>query len=154
MSRDATPAEFRAAAERVLAHHADLFKALAIRDHHIYDRAIALGFVERPHVPELSDQPISELVYLYRERIFMPPDGIALAQAFTQHQYLSLCHFEGRFTEAVVEVYHVARNPKGKRGGKESEQQKRGVRPLYTNIARDWETLEAMVGRTYELARD
>ncbi len=136
--REATSAEFNAAAERVLARHGDLFKRLAIRDHLVYDRAIALGFTEREHVPELSDRPIRELVYLTRVHA-------------NQHQYLSLMHYEGRFLEAVVEVYHTARNPKAKRNGSLADQQKRGAANLHTNIARSWEEIEALVGRTYEL---
>ncbi len=139
MSREATSAEFTAAAERVVARYGDLFKRLAIRDHHVYDRAVALGFTEREHVPELSDRPIQELVYLARVH-----EG--------QHQYVSLCHYEGRFLEAVVEVFWVSRNGKAKRVGKLRDQQLKGAAPLYVNIARDWETLEGMVSKVYALA--
>ncbi len=139
MSREATSAEFTAAAERVVARYGDLFKRLAIRDHLVYDRSIALGFAEREHVPELSDKPVSELVYLHRVH-----EG--------QHCYLSLTHYEGRFLEAVVEVFHVPRNGKAKRTGKLRDQQLKGAAALYVNIARDWATLEAMVSQVYALA--
>ncbi len=106
-------------------------------------RAQALGFTDRPHVPELSDRPVLGLRYM--ERVH---EG--------QHQYLSLCHAYWHwewdcFLEAVVEVFHVPRNGKAKRTGKLRDQQLKGAAALYTNIARDWETLEGMVGKVYKL---
>ncbi len=106
----------------------------------IVTQAIALGFTARGHVPELSDRPIQGL--WYAERVH---EG--------QHCYLSVCHShdDGRFLEAVVEVFHVPRNGKAKRVGKLRDQQLKGAAALFTNIARDWETIAAMVGKTYEL---
>ncbi len=107
-------------------------------------RAYAIGFSDRPHVPELSDRPIGGLIYMARVHA-------------GQHQYLSLVytpnHLPHRFLEAIVEVYHTARNPKAKRNGSLADQQKRGAANLHTNIARSWEEIEALVGRTYELAK-
>jgi hypothetical protein len=99
--------------------------------------AYALGFQDI--VYDLSDKPVSELVYLLRVK-----EG--------QWQYVSLCHYEGRFLEAVIEVFHRARDHKARRVGKLRDQQLKGAAPLYCNIARDWATIEAMVGRVYELS--
>ncbi len=139
MTLYATPDAFNAAAKRVFTERTDLLKRLAVRDHLVYDCCIALGFREREHVPELSDKPVSELVYLARVH-----EG--------QHQYLSLTHYEGRFLEAVVEVFWVPRNGKAKRTGKLRDQQLKGAASLYCNLARDWPTLEGMVGKVYSLA--
>ncbi len=108
-------------------------------------RAYAIGFDDRPHVPELTDRPIQGLIYMHRVH-----DG--------QHQYLSLCHTPNhlphRFLEAVVEVFHVPRNGKARRVGKLRDQQLKGAAPLFTNLSRDWKTIAAMVGKTYELAKN
>lgn len=105
----------------------------------VADQACALGFEEVSY--DLSDRLVKELVYLRRVH-----EG--------QHQYVSLCFYEGRFLEAVIEVFHCPRHSKAKRHGRVSEQQKRGAIPLYANLARDWETVAGMVGRTYDLAKD
>lgn len=127
-------------AAKVFTDHADLFRRLAIRDHHVYTNACVLGFVDREHVPELSDRPIAELVYMARVHRY-------------QHQYLSLCHHDGRFLEAVVEVFYTARHPKAKRGGTERDQQMKGGRTLFAGICRSWEEIEVVVDRTYSLAQ-
>ncbi len=105
-------------------------------------RAYAIGFTDRPHVPELTDRPIEGLIYMTRAY-----EG--------QHQYLSLCytpnHLPHRFLEAVIEVFAVPRNGKAKRTGKLRDQQLKGAATLYVNIARDWETLEGMVSKVYKL---
>ncbi len=98
-----------------------------------------IGFTETPY--DLSDKRPSELVYLKRVH-----EG--------QHQWLSLLTYEGRFVEAVIEVFARSRDPKARRSGKLRDQQLKGAAPLYTNLARDWETIEGMVSTTYALADD
>ncbi len=104
-------------------------------------RAVQLsGFSVVPY--DLSDRPVVNLHYLHRLH-----EG--------QHQYVSLCyapHDAHLFLEAVIEVFHCPRNPKARRAGKLRDQQLKGAAALYTNIARDWETIASMVGKTYELA--
>jgi hypothetical protein len=105
----------------------------------IADQARALGFLDIPY--DLSDKPVRELVYTLRVR-----EG--------EWCYLSLCHYEGRFLEAVIEVFHRARDPKARRVGTTRQQQLKGAAPLYCNLARDWETIEGMVGKVYPLAKE
>ncbi len=101
-----------------------------------------LGFAVAPY--DLSDRRPVNFHYLHRLH-----EG--------QHQWLSLCyapHNAHQFCEAVIEVFHVPRNPKARRAGKLRDQQLKGAAALYTNLARDWETIERMVGQVYPLAKD
>ncbi len=98
-----------------------------------------IGFVETPY--DLSDKRPSGLVFLRRIH-----EG--------QHQYLSLLSYVDQFCEAVIEVFYAPRSAKARRVGKLSDQQRKGAAPLYTNLARDWEAIAAMVGRSYEVAKD
>lgn len=111
-----------------------------------------LGFEETPY--DLSDKRPSGLVYLYRAALSMPEGALALASMVTQHQYVSLCHYEGAFVEAVIEVFAVPRDPKARRAGTLRSQQLKGAAPLYVNLARDWETIEGMVGKVYAVAKN
>lgn len=86
-----------------------------------------MGFVEKDHT-DLSDQPISGCIYLYRS--FVPAPGRA-----ARHCYVSLTSYEGHFLEAVIEEFE---QPKTKKSGR--------AIPLVCRIERDPEAVLAMVG--------
>lgn len=95
---------------------------------YVSDLAAALayvGFVERNH-DDFTDKgkTISGLVYMYREY-----EG--------QHQYVSLCSYDGVFLEAVVEVFEKVRNTR------------KPVKPLHCTIYRDPDSLMATLARVY-----
>ncbi len=84
----------------------------------------ALGFADADQ-KLVSDKPVIGLSYLYR--------------AYKgEHQYVSICTDEGRFLEAVVQVYATQLTPKA-----------RGVVTLGGTIAREWGMLVELVSRTY-----
>ncbi len=94
-----------------------------------------LGFLDADSTM-VSDKPVLGLIYLTRQH-----QG--------QHQYVSLCHYEGRFLEAVLYVYGVAFNVKAARG-KRVDAEKRGGAPIYANIARSWEDLAPLLDSVYK----
>lgn len=93
----------------------------------IVDRLRALGFTDRDQL-ELSDRPIVGLTYVERAH-----EG--------QLQYVSVCTHEGRFCEAVIEVYATPKNTRAKR-------RQVNLAPI---IARSLGEIEAAVGRVYAL---
>lgn len=93
-----------------------------------YAAAYALGFKDATY--DLSDRRPADLVYLHRLR-----EG--------QHQYLSLMNYEGRFLEALVEIFAAPRNPRDKKQ----------VRLSPPGILRSWAEIEAAISRTYALPK-
>lgn len=98
---------------------------------------------------DISDRPIANLVYLHRAHV---PRGVSGSDYHPggapspQHQYVSLvcAHDDGRFLEAVVQVYEKPFNPRAK---------PRQV-SLHSMIHRDWESLLAAVAIMYPLPKD
>lgn len=125
--RTATPEQFKAAAERVIARHGGLFRRLA------KDEAIELlrsmGFTDGDWFKDLTDRPIRGLVYLTRTH-----EG--------QHQYLSLLYApwdEVTWLEAVLLVYEAPFNSRAK-----VRQQ-----PLCARTLRSLDEVMAAVGTVY-----
>lgn len=67
-----------------------------------------LGFTERDHSDFMDKgRRATGVVYLYR--------APATERGCAQHQYVSLCGYQGEFCEAVVEIYSAPKDTRAKR---------------------------------------
>lgn len=63
-----------------------------------------------------------------------------------RYQYVSLTSYEGKFCEAVLQIYRCPKNTKKNKGGTDDEQlQLKGFRSAYANIARTLPDLLSML---------
>ncbi len=93
------------------------------------------GFAEADQMPVLSYiVPYCDFFYRVHEK---------------QHQYVWVVTYDNTPVELVFEVFLVPRNSKAKQNPEAYEQEKRGLKPLFTNIARSLPALEAFFNSTY-----
>jgi hypothetical protein len=99
------------------------------------NKILSLGFVETDQQPVLN-YVIPYVDYYYRMHQ-------------KQHQYVWLVSYDDKVVEIVFEVYKVARNSRAKHHPDITEQENRGLKPLSTDIARDFEKLYSVYDKVY-----
>lgn len=119
-----TSAQAQAIDKTFIQRHSGLFARLAFSE--MVDILKANGFVDG-NPDDVSDQIVRGMWYAYRKAPFTwtdPKDNHPITRP--THQYCSLLSYQGRFTEAVVEVLE---QPKSRKSGR--------VIPLLCSIIRD-----------------
>jgi hypothetical protein len=108
---------------------------------HFLDLLNANGFVPADQVKHFG-KVIPYVYYAFRVR-----NGV--------HEYVSLVFYEGKFVEAVYELYMAEKNTYRVKGTpKQSERAKRGFASLTGSLLRSYETLLSFVTKTDEQAKE
>jgi hypothetical protein len=92
------------------------------------------GYSQSDHIGDFG----YEIPYVY----------YALRKRGTVHEYVSLVSYDGKFCEAVYELFMTKKNPYKKGNLKESEFAKKGMIPLTATLSRSFVDLENIINKS------